>query len=142
MTSRQRARQRTVQQVIPPIQTGWRLRIIFGLSLIMLFVLSLSYLRLTGDLASTGYDVAELDREKGQWQARNEQAALDVARLESLDRVAKVATERLKMGPAQREMYVKASTIVVPPAPTAIATPSPADDSILGSSLRQLLGAP
>jgi hypothetical protein len=82
---------------------------------------SLLYLSQTSDIATTGYDIADLQTQKQELEMQNEQLRLKVAQLESLDRVDHEASTRLHMGPPQREIYVTAVPISIPP---PVATPS------------------
>lgn len=101
--------------------------------------LSLVYLNQTSDLAATSYDVAALQDEKTVWEMRNEQLRLQIAELQSLDRVDQSASTRLGMGPPSHVVYVNA-----PPQPVMVPTPTeapaPTSAPISTSSIRELLG--
>ncbi|MGH2459879.1 MAG: septum formation initiator family protein [Chloroflexota bacterium] len=97
-------------------------------------LLSLLYLNQTSDVAATGYDIADLQAQQGALTMRNEQLRLEVAQLESLDRVDREATARLHMGPPRQVVYATAAVVAIP-SPTPLATPSqsgPASPATLG----------
>lgn len=81
-------------------------------------LVSLLYVSQTGNLASTGYDVADLQTQKEQWQMRNEQLRLQIGQLESLDRVDRLASSDLKMGPPSHVIYVASSAVSIPAPPS------------------------
>jgi hypothetical protein len=101
----------------------WRPRLAFGLALLALAILSLLYVRQSDDLAATGYDVANLQQSSRDWQRRNEQLQVDVARLQAVDQVAQLASQRLSMGPPRHTLFVRSTPISVP----AFATPTASD---------------
>jgi hypothetical protein len=93
----------------------------------------------TSDLAAAAYDVAELQREKLRWEMRNEQLRLEIARLQSLDRVDQEAAMRLGMGPPRREVYVAVAPSI-PPAPSTSESPDAQGwTSAVGRAIRLLL---
>ena len=57
-------------------------------------------------LASTGYQINELNRERAARQAENHELEAEVARLSSLARVDWEARTRLHMEPAQQRLYI------------------------------------
>jgi cell division protein FtsL len=85
---------------------------------------SLLYVNQTGDLASAGYDVADLQNQKQQLEIRHEQLQLQVDQLIALDRVDHLASTRLNLGPPQRQIYVAVPAAAIPPPP---ATPQAFD---------------
>jgi cell division protein FtsL len=118
-------------------------RLVFVAALLLVGLLSWLYVRQTADLASTGYDVAELQDEATQWQMRNDQLRLQVADLSSLDRVDQIASSRLGMGPPDRVVYVVATPIALPTPPTIADAPTAtSDNSPLGQLLRHVLPSP
>lgn len=121
----------------PPRRLSPRATFIVGLLLVT--GLSLVYLNQTSDLAATSYDVAALQDEKTVWEMRNEQLRLQIAELQSLDRVDQSASTRLGMGPPSHVVYVNA-----PPQPVMVPTPTeapaPTSAPISTSSIRELLG--
>lgn len=102
--------------------------------LILATVVSLLYLSQTSDVATTGYDIADLEAQKRELQMRNEQLRLQIAQLQSLDRVEHEAATRLQMGPPRHVVYVTAPVgTVPPPTPTAVATPTvPGENPLVG----------
>jgi hypothetical protein len=65
-----------------------------------LFV-ALMYLLQTSGVATTGYDIQRLQAERDDWQLRNEQLQLELAKRRSLTWIESEATGRLGMVPAQ-----------------------------------------
>jgi len=57
-------------------------------------------------LASTGYQINELNRERASRQAENHELEAEVASLSSLARVDWEARTRLHMEPAQQKLYI------------------------------------
>jgi hypothetical protein len=114
----------------------------FGVALLGLAFLSLLYVRQTGDVAATGYDVASLQRNQSDWERRNDQLRADIAQLESLDRIGTAASQRLGMGPPRHQLFVRATPVVPPPAPTPVVdAPAQPPSPILGE-VRRVLGLP
>lgn len=121
----------------PPRRLSPRAAFIVGL--ILVTGLSLVYLNQTSDLAAASYDVAALQEEKTVWEMRNEQLRLQIAELQSLDRVDQAASTRLGMGPPSHVVYVNAAPLpFVVPTPTA--APAPRSAPLSTSSIRELLG--
>ena len=118
----------------------WRPRLAFGVVLLGIAFLSLMYVRQTGDVAATGYDVANLQTERNDWQRRNDQLQVNVAQLESIDRVGQVASQRLNMGPPHHEIYVKSTPVSVPLVPTVVASQPTQPGLPLIQAVRRLLG--
>src|SRR5918911_380091 len=58
---------------------------------------ALVYLVQTSGVATTGYDIQRLQAERTEWQLRNEQLRLELAKLRSLTWVRSEATSRLGM---------------------------------------------
>jgi cell division protein FtsL len=58
---------------------------------------ALVYLVQTSGVATTGYDIQRLQAERGEWQLRNEQLKLELAKLRSLTWVQTEAVNRLGM---------------------------------------------
>jgi cell division protein FtsL len=109
-----------------------RPRLAFLALLLTAALLSFLYLRLTSDLATSSYDLAQLEQEQQAWQVRNEELRLQVSQLSSLDRVAQLAAARLHMGPPDRTAYVSAPAAApvpafptVAPGSSVVATPKP-----------------
>lgn len=102
-------------------------------ALLVAALLSLLYLGQTSDVATTGYDIADLQAQKQSLQMENEQLRLKVAQLKSLDRVDREASARLDMGPPERVIHVEASPLSLP-TPRAVPT-------TIGTSAGQHLGA-
>jgi cell division protein FtsL len=108
------------------ISHGFGRRNLIFVVLALAALTSLLYVNQTGDLASTGYDVADLQNQKQQLEMRNEQLRLQVGQLESLDRIDQLASTQLKMGPPRNEIYVAAPSVRIPP-PVTPAAATPAD---------------
>ena len=65
--------------------------------LLAVCAVALVYLVETSGVATTGYDIQRLQAERGEWQLRNEQLRLELAKLRSLSWVQSEAVERLGM---------------------------------------------
>jgi len=89
-------------------------RALFVLALLLMALVSLLYLSQTSDVATTGYDIADLQAQQQQLQMQNEQLQLQIAQLESLDRIDQAASTRLHMGPPDHVVYVTAPPAVIP----------------------------
>ena len=72
--------------------TGWLPTIMLAASLV-----ALVYLLQTSGVATTGYDIQRLQTERADWQLRNEQLRLELAKRRSLTWVEAEATGRLGM---------------------------------------------
>ena len=71
-------------------------------AVVMLFgVLALLYLTQTSSLVDTNYNIAKLQEEQARWQASNEQLELEIAELQSTDRLQREATARGMIKPKQ-----------------------------------------
>jgi len=105
----------------PPLASPVSRRALFLPLILLAALVSLLYLSQTSDVATTGYDIADLQSQKATLEMENEQLRLQIAQLESLDRVDQAATTRLHMGPPRQAVYVTASTVSIPtPSPTAM----------------------
>jgi hypothetical protein len=71
----------------------------------VLTITGLAYLAQTSSVANTGYDIAALQAQREQWQRRNDQLRLEIARAQSFAQVEREARVRLKMGPPERVVY-------------------------------------
>jgi hypothetical protein len=60
-------------------------------------LVALVYLFETGGVATTGYDIQRLQAEGAEWQLRNEQLRLELAKRRSLTWIESEATGRLGM---------------------------------------------
>lgn len=120
----------------------WRRRIVISAVLLLAAPLSFLYLNQTSSLAAAGYDVAVLENEKKLWQMRNEQLRLQVTQLESLDRIDRLATTKLGMGPPQHPIYVNAPSAPLPPPPSPQVKPTPTPSSLVSAVLERLSGSP
>lgn len=128
-----------VPSAVPAASRRISARLTYVLALLLVTALSLLYLGQTSRLAGTSYDVIALQNEKRLWEMRNEQLRLQIAELESLDRVDRLASSRLGMGPPARVVYVNAppvAVVVVTPTPTA----TPAARIGTAEWLRSLVG--
>jgi hypothetical protein len=112
---------------------------LFVPALAIVGLLSLLYVNQASDLAATAYDVSELQREKLRWEMRNEQLRLEIARLQSLDRVDREAAARLGMGPPRREIYVAVAPAVAPTPSTSESPDTQGWTSGVGRAIRLLL---
>ena len=65
--------------------------------LLAVCAVALVYLVQTSGVATTGYDIQRLQAERGEWQLRNEQLKLELAKLHSLSWVQSEAVDRLGM---------------------------------------------
>jgi cell division protein FtsL len=65
--------------------------------LLAVCAVALVYLVETSGVATTGYDIQRLQAERGDWQLRNEQLKLELAKLHSLSWVQAEAVGRLGM---------------------------------------------
>jgi cell division protein FtsL len=72
--------------------TAWLPTILLAASLV-----ALVYLLQTSGVATTGYDIQRLQVERADWQLRNEQLRLELAKRRSLTWVETEATGRLGM---------------------------------------------
>jgi hypothetical protein len=66
-------------------------------ALLAVSVVALVYLLQTSSVATTGYDIQRLQLERSDWQLRNEQLRLELAKRRSLTWVEAEATGRLGM---------------------------------------------
>jgi cell division protein FtsL len=65
--------------------------------LVAALLVSLMYLVQTSGIATTGYDIQRLQAERDDWQLRNEQLQLELAKRQSLTWIESEATGRLGM---------------------------------------------
>jgi hypothetical protein len=72
--------------------TAWLPSILLAASLV-----ALMYLLQTSGVASTGYEIQRLQSERDDWQLRNEQLQLELAKRQSLTWIEAQATGRLGM---------------------------------------------
>lgn len=119
---------------------SWRRRLVIVLIFVLAAPLSFLYVNQTSSLAAAGYDVTVLDGEEKLWQMRNEQLRLQVATLESLDRVDQVASSKLGMGPPQHQVFVNAPPTSLPPLPATASSATPTPMSGVLSAIQQLVG--
>ncbi len=91
-----------------------------------LALLGLLYLTQTSGIATTGYDVQELEATRAQWQVRNDQLRLRIAEARSLGRVERDARLRLGMAAPERVVFVRAA----PTRPTPSARDGQRDDPL------------
>jgi hypothetical protein len=86
--------------------TAWLPSILLAACLV-----SLVYLLETSGIATTGYDIQRLQGERDDWQLRNEQLQLELAKRQSLTWIESEATGRLGMVRAEPTAltYVKVS---------------------------------
>ncbi len=71
---------------------GWLPMLLLAVSLV-----ALVYLLQTSGIATTGYDIQRLQAERADWQLRNEQLRLELAKRHSLTWIEAEATGRLGM---------------------------------------------
>jgi cell division protein FtsL len=67
---------------------------------------ALVYLIQTSGVATTGYDIQRLQAERDDWQLRNQQLRLELAKLQSLTWVQAEATGRLGMQRPDKITYL------------------------------------
>jgi hypothetical protein len=60
-------------------------------------------------VTATGYDLRRLQNERADWARENQTLESYVANLQSLERVERVAVDRLKMIPAKERIFVRTS---------------------------------
>jgi hypothetical protein len=60
-------------------------------------LVALVYLLQTSSVTTTGYDIQHLQQERDDWQLRNEQLRLELAKRRSLTWIEAEATQRLNM---------------------------------------------
>jgi hypothetical protein len=77
------------------------------LAAVLLGIASLFYLTQTSEVATTGYSIQELQLQESDWELRNEQLSLEVAKARSLSVVESEATKRLGMVPAKNVVYLQ-----------------------------------
>jgi cell division protein FtsL len=79
--------------------------------LVAWLLVALMYLVQTSGIATTGYDIQRLQADRDDWQLRNEQLQLEVAKRQSLTWIESEATSRLGMVRAEPTAitYVKLS---------------------------------
>lgn len=68
---------------------------------------ALIYLVQTSSVATTGYDIQELERERDAWRLRNEQLQLELSKVSSLAWIEREATVRLKMKKPEEVVYLR-----------------------------------
>jgi cell division protein FtsL len=71
-----------------------------------LATVSLLYLTQTSSVATLGYDIQNLENEQKTWQSKNDQLRLQIAQLESLNRIEKDAAAKLGMGAPKQVVWV------------------------------------
>jgi len=81
-------------------------RLLFVGVILLCFFLGLYYTTLSAVVARQGYQLEKLQNEIKNIQTENERLEVVVARLSSLDRVEKVATEKLGMGKPDYQQVV------------------------------------
>jgi cell division protein FtsL len=94
----------TLPVVGRPRATGW-----LPLVLLCACAMALVYLVQTSGVATTGYDIQRLQREKADWELRNDQLRLELAKLHSLAWVESEAVGRLGMQRPDSVTYVDAA---------------------------------
>lgn len=96
------------------------LALLFGLA-------ALIYLVQTSSVATTGYDIQRLERERSAWRLRNEQLQLELAKLGSLAWIEHEATTRLGMVRPDRVVYLdgEAPLRAEQPAPSPVEPSAP-----------------
>src|SRR5688500_2790012 len=71
---------------------------------------ALVYLLQTSGVATTGYDIQRLQTERREWQLRNEQLRLELAKRRSLTWVEAEAVGRLGMQRPEKLTYVRVTS--------------------------------
>lgn len=83
-----------------------RARAWFPTMLVACCLLALVYLLQTSGIATTGYDVQNLETQRSDWQLRNEQLRLELAKVQSIRWVESQATTRLGMRPPDQVTWI------------------------------------
>lgn len=102
-----------------------------GLWLLLVSLLAamsgLIYLVQTGDVAGSGYDLQRLQAQRAEWELKNQQLELELAKLHSLAWIEAEATGRLGMRKPSNAIYLRLDSPppLDPPRaePTAVPTP-------------------
>ena len=81
-------------------------------AIILAGIVCLFYLAQTSAMASTGYNIQDLQAQESNWKLRNEQLALEVSSARSLASVESQAVTRLLMVPAKQVVYLQAADAV------------------------------
>jgi hypothetical protein len=103
--------------------------LVFSIVALAIGAVGLLYLVQTSRVASLGYQVSALQREREARLLRNQQLSYDVARYQSLVLVERVAREQLGMVPMEDYVFFTVARPVVDELP-APATPVPARPSL------------
>lgn len=102
-----------------------------GLWLLLVSLLAamsgLIYLVQTGDVAGSGYDLQRLEAQRAEWELKNQQLELELAKLHSLAWVEAEATGRLGMRKPSNTVYLRLDNPppLDPPRPEPTAVPTP-----------------
>lgn len=107
------------------------------LASILLGIVSLFHLVQMSDVASTGYNIQELQSDEAGWKVRNEQLALEVARAKSLSVIEDEATHRLGMIWPKETVYLRPSTELLASRASPISRGEPRDVPELGKPVQQ-----
>jgi cell division protein FtsL len=90
----------------------WSGRRTLLLAFLALAVLGLLQVNQAGDATSTGYAIRRLELERDEWASQVRRLEAEVAALTALERVERVATNRLGLKPAVERIYLD---VPVPP---------------------------
>jgi cell division protein FtsL len=116
----------TLDRLMPPPPSvapapKWSPRPAIAAAVVLAAAIAALQVLLSSGLASSGSNIQELDLERQQAASRVHALEAEVAALTSLDRVERVARERLGMSPAVARVYLR----VAVPAPEGPLLPRP-----------------
>jgi cell division protein FtsL len=77
------------------------------LTLVLVGFISFVVLVQTSGVATNGYDVLRLEKERDDWRQQNYQLEAEASALASLNRVEDVARNKLKMEPPKKVVFVE-----------------------------------
>lgn len=104
---------------LPPVR--WKFILWLSVLTGLVGLVAASYLAYTGSVATSSYNLQRLQTEREQWQTRNAQLRVEVAKVRSLTWVEHEAVSRLKMQKPGQLTYLKLDAV----APAAAAEPGP-----------------
>lgn len=90
-------------------------KVLLILFIIAAFLMGLFLASKYAQLAISGYEIGKMKDSLSKLQMQNEQLTLEVAKLQSLDRIEKIAVEKLGMGKPEGIQYVAVEPITGSP---------------------------
>ena len=102
---------RTLDRLAVPMRAGRAGEGIFGLAIVALIgsvVVAFLYINQSSQVASTGFDIRELDNTRTRLEREEQRLANEGAQLRAFSRIEGEATTRLGMVPAPSPEYVRA----------------------------------